>query len=175
MNANFHSRLTQASELIVADYGNAVEKNATNQARIVEIRKVTASLMERLLHKGLIRQYSLSDQLDVELTHFSQSVRSTTPADPNQNCIAAVCSILGDFLKEQAKLNEVDPDNPWFRLVERQLVRDYARNLKLYGLIKDYRIAGDRVGAEPQGPEIFLTDKQVAKLKAHTVDFSPTR
>lgn len=174
MNAAFDKLLTQALKLVVSDYTLAIQKVALNPESAQSTRRVITSLMDVLVEKGLITDYLRGDELHIARDDYRKAPRSPYPANPNYLSIPQLTDTLNDFLTEQNRLCEMKPDDHWHRYVERQLTHDIVRAFKFTGLIKDYCLAGDKVGVVAQVPEFFLNDQQLAKLKAHTRDDSPS-
>ncbi|MBD8088956.1 hypothetical protein IFT48_03105 [Pseudomonas fluorescens] len=173
MNAAFDKQFTQALQLVVSRYQEAIHKVALNPEKAQSTRHVITSLMDSMVEKGLISDYLLGDEFNITRSDYRKGPRSPYPANPNYLSIPRIADTLGAFLKEQNRLTG-DTDDSWFRQNERQLTRDIAQSFKFTGLIQDYTLAGDKVGVVAQKPEFFLTDQQLAKFKAHTRDDSPS-
>ena len=174
MNAAFDKLFTQSLTLVVSYYEEAIRKVALQPEKAQSTRHVITQLMDVMVEKGLIAAYLRGDELHIARNDYRKAPRSPYPSNPNYLSIPRLTDTLNIFLKEQNRLTEMNPDDPWFRQVERQLTHDIVRTFKFTGLIKDYSLAGDKLGVVAQDPAYFLTEQQQAKLKAHTRDDSPS-
>ena len=174
MNAAFDKLFTQSMRLVVSYYEGAIRKVAFQPERAQSTHQVLLHLMDTMVEKGLINAYLCGDELHISRDDFRKSPRSPYPSNPNYLSIPRLTDTLNIFLMEQGRLTDTNPDDPWFRQVERQLTHDIVRSFKFTGLIKDYTLAGNNLGVVGQDPAYFLTAQQQAKLKAHTRDDSPS-
>lgn len=174
MNAAFDKQFNQALQLVASQYQQVLRKVIVNPEQLEGVRQVMTSFMDKLLENKLISSYQLDGGFQLVRQDYRKGPRSPYPANPNYLSIPRIADTLGAFLKEQNKLTEDGPDDSWYRHNERQLTHDIARNFQFAGLIKDYALAGDKLGVIAQDPQWFLTDQQRARFKAHRHDDSPS-
>lgn len=174
MNAAFDKQFTQALKLVASQYQQVLRKVIFNSEQLESVRQVITSFMDKLVENKLISSYQLDGGIQLARQDYRKGPRSPYPANPNYLSIPRIADTLDALLKEQNKLNEESPDDSWYRYNERQLTRDIARNFQFTGLIKDYAVAGDKLGVVAQDPKWFLTDQQRARFNAHSHDDSPS-